>query len=115
PLRCDSPGIRAAQYNPAFDTAACHPAGEAARVVVSPRGILGPRGAPELGGPDDQRGTEQSPLLEVSDQAGNGLVGLAAQRPVGLHVLMGVPGPVAAASVADLNEPHSTLRQAPRQ
>src|SRR5439155_25711743 len=54
---------------------------------------------------------EHAALLEVADQAGNRLVGRAAQRGVRLDVAVRVPAAVAAAGVTHLDEPHAALGQ----
>ena len=61
----------------ALDAAAGQPDREAVGVVVAAVGALRTRGAAELGGPDHERVVEQAAVLEVVEQAGDGLVDLA--------------------------------------
>jgi hypothetical protein len=68
---------------PAFDAAAGHPHREAARVVVAavvlgvrPPGLVAR--AAEFAAPDDEGVVEHAALLQVLDQAGAGLVDVAA-------------------------------------
>ena len=64
----------------ALGAAAGHPDAEAAGTVVA-AGLaltLGDRQAPEFPAPDDQRGIQESALLQILDERGHGLVGLAA-------------------------------------
>ncbi len=72
----------------AFDSAAGQPAGEALRVMVAAHVVLRIRRAAELGGPDDHRTVEHAALLQVPDQAGDGLVRLAGERCMVGHVVV---------------------------
>ena len=45
---------------PAFDTAACHPDGEAVGVVVAAITALSEGGATEFASPDDEGGVEEA-------------------------------------------------------
>ena len=66
---------------PALDAAAGQPHGEAVEVVVAADEFaarFAHRRAAELAAPDDERVVEQPALLEVGEQRGDGLVGLAA-------------------------------------
>ena len=67
----------------AFDAAAGHPDREAARMVVAAVVVggqfpLGVDSAAEFAAPDDQRVLEQAALLQVLNQGGGGLIGVAA-------------------------------------
>ena len=67
----------------ALDAAAGHPDGEAVRIVVA-AGLLAclrDRQPAELAAPDHQRLVEQAALVEVRQQAGDRLVGLAGELP----------------------------------
>ena len=94
-----------------FDAATGKPGGVATRVVVAPGRVLGPGAAAELAGPHDERLVEHAALLQVADQAGDRLVGRPAERRMALHVAVRVPGSVAAAGVADLDEADAPFRQ----
>ena len=61
----------------ALDAAAGEPHGEAEGVVVSAVRALGHGGATELAAPNDERLVEQAPRLEVFEQPGDRLVGVA--------------------------------------
>ena len=100
----------------ALDAAAGHPDGEAVRVVVA-AGLLaglGDRQAAELAAPDHQRLVEQPALVEVGQQAGDRLVGLAGELlVVPLDVGVAVPGElVVHAARVDLDEADAALDQA---
>jgi len=56
------------------NTSSCQPDGKAIRVMVSSITSLGHGGAAEFAGPEHQRGLEQSPLFEVSQQTRDGLI-----------------------------------------
>ena len=77
--------------------------------MVAAGGVLRPGAAAEFAGPDDERFVEHAALLEVADQAGDRLVGGPAQRTVRADVAVGVPGAVAAAGVANLDEADALL------
>src|SRR5688500_16967984 len=77
--------IGAAVGNPRLHTAARHPHGEAARVMVASRLGAVPLAlardtASEFTAPDDQRIVEPPAALEILDERGAGLVGIAAAR-----------------------------------
>jgi hypothetical protein len=94
-----------------LDAAAGHEDGEAEGVMVAAVGGLGAGGAAELGGPDNQRFIEKPALLQVLEQAGDGLVDLHGEVGVVLlEILVGVPG-VAGAAVIDLHEADAAFRE----
>src|SRR4051794_21782149 len=93
----------------ALDAAAGQPDGVAFRVVVAAGRVLRPRAATELTRPDHQGLVQHAALLQVFDEAGDRLVGRPAQGAVALDVAVGVPGAVAAAGVADLDEADAAL------
>src|SRR5438105_1947587 len=101
----------------ARDAAAGQPHGEAVRVMIAagPFLELGGGLAAELAAPDDQGLVEQAAALEVLDQAGDGLVGVAGVLGVvGDEVGVGVPVVVVVrAAGIDLDEPHAALDQPP--
>ena len=68
-----------ADADAALDAAAGHPHREAVGVVVAAGalGVLGGRLPAELAAPDDERLVEQAAPLEVLEQAGDRLVGVA--------------------------------------
>ena len=74
-----------ADADAALDAAAGQPHGEAVGVVVAAGalGVLGGRLPAELAAPDDQRLVEQAALLQVLEQAGDRLVGVAGVRGCG--------------------------------
>jgi phytoene dehydrogenase-like protein len=59
----------------AAHAAACHPDGEALRIVVATIATLRERRAPKLAGPQQQRVIEEPARLEVADERGDLLVG----------------------------------------
>ena len=89
--------VRPAVGHAALEPAAGHPTGEALAVVVAAgllgrAVVLGHRQAPNLAAPMDDGRVEQAARLEVLDQGGGGLVGLAAAGgEVGLEALVVVP------------------------
>ena len=99
---------------PPLMPAAGDPDGEAVRVVVAALAPLGHRHPAELAAPDDQGVVEEPATLQVGQQAGDRLVGLAAhRRVVRLDVVVGVPaGHVAR---VELDEPDAALDQPPGQ
>ena len=83
-----------AHAHAALDAAAGQPHREAVGVVVAAGAlfVFGGGLAAELAAPDHQGLLQQSPLLQVLQQAGDGLVGLeGVQIVVGLEVSVGVP------------------------
>ena len=106
--------VRGAVDHAALDPAPGHPDRETPAVVVPAWivvavAVLG-RLASELAAPDDQRGVEHSPLLEVGHQGRERLVDFA--RLLGepfLQVLVMVP-----AVVPHLHESHTALDKAAR-
>src|ERR1043165_5490318 len=83
--------------------------------MVPSRRVLGPGGSSEFARPDHQRAVQQSALLQIPNKAGDGLVGLPAERRVAFHVAMGIPGPVASTRVTKLDEPDAAFDQPARQ
>ena len=67
--------------------------------------------AAELAAPDHQRVVQQAALLEVLDQRGRGLVGVAALAAN----LLGQRGVLVPAHVEELDEAHAALGQPPGQ
>ena len=98
-----------------LDSASGHPGGVAFGVMIASGGVLRPGRASEFTGPDDQCVVQHSPLFEIFDQSCDRFVRGAAMWLMFLHVAMGVPSAVAAARMADLNEPHAPLGQAARE
>ena len=99
-----------------LDAAAGHPHREAARMVIAAvvgRGQLALRiaGAAELAAPDHQRVVEQAALLQIGDQRGARLIGLAALPLMPRRqVVVLIP-----ALVIELDELHAALGQPARQ
>ncbi len=97
---------------PGLDAAAGQPDGEAAGMMVA--AVVGGRqlalavdGPAEFAAPDDQRVVEQAALLEVRDEGGRRLIGVAALAgDLGGQVRVLVP-----AAVEELDEPHAALGQ----
>ena len=112
--------IRLAAAHAGLHSGPGHPAGEAIRVVIAAlRALLEKGHPPELRAPNDQRVLEQTPLLQVADQRGGGLV-----HDWGVDVVLFlqrvVPIPVElpsarVGSVEELHEAHPALNQPPRQ
>src|SRR5262245_37417486 len=64
--------------------------------------------AAEFRSPHDQRLVEQSARFQVADQTGDGLVNVARQRLVRLHIPMGVPV-LRCADVYQFNKPYASF------
>ena len=95
-----------------LDPASGHPDREPVVVVISAVLALGTGRASELAGPDHDGFVEQSSLLQVTQQTGDRLVGLAAHAGVVAdEVGMSVPGPGGSASMKHLHESHALLDQ----
>ena len=97
-LEADLVGL--AVMDAALDAAAGEPGGEGVRVVVAAHllRVLRPlrhRQPAELAAPDDQRRVEQAALLQVGQQGGDGLIGLAGELAmVAGDVGVAVPAPL---------------------
>jgi len=74
--RNESEIIRGAMDRPNPGTAACHPHREAVVVMITPRkrGELRDRCATELAAPDDERRIQESPCLEIREEASDRLI-----------------------------------------
>src|SRR5262249_21147764 len=99
----------------AFDTAAGHPYSEAIRVVVTALGAVsaavGDGAAAEFAAPDDEGGIEESPRLQIGQQAGDRLIGLGGAQLVVLvagDVAVPIVG-VHAVAIPYLHETDSAL------
>ena len=101
----------------ALDAAAGHPHGEAVAVVVAAGalGVLGCRLAAELTPPNDERLVEQPALIEILQQCGDRLVGVAGVVVViFFQVTVGVPvGVVVVSAGVNLDEAHTALDEPP--
>src|SRR6266542_5550920 len=75
-----------------------------ASLVITLRG----RCAAEFRRPHDKSMVEQAARFQIADQTGNGLVYIARQRLVRLHIAMGVPI-LRRADVYQFNEPHAAF------
>src|SRR5688572_22497561 len=86
-------------------------------MVVATVRVLRSRRTSEFGGPDNQRLVHQAPLFQILQQAGDGQVGLTAERRVTrLQPSVGVPGSrPAIAAMEDLDEPRPSLHQPARR
>ena len=107
--------IGLAEREAGLDAGAGEPDREAAGVVIAARAVLlGVGGAAELAAPPDQRILEQSALLQVGEQAGDGAVDGAGVVAVLGEVRVLVPRRVGrAVAVRDLDEPHALLAESP--
>ena len=94
----------------AFDAAAGHPAGEGLGVVLAAFGVFGgvERRAAKLRGPHHERVGEHPALFQVGEQAGDGLVHVARERGVLLHVAVRVPVS-RGTGIDQLDETHAAL------
>ena len=81
-------------------------------MVTSTVGTL-PAGSPaEFGTPHHQRLVEQTSLLEIFQEARDGLIDLLAiAGMICLKIAVSVPGSCSATAVVDLNEPHAAFDQ----
>src|SRR5262249_61783753 len=80
-----------AEYNSAFDAAASQPRRESVGEMAAPVIAFRRGRASELSSPYDQRLIEQSARLQIADQPRDGLVNIARQRLVSLHIGLGAP------------------------
>ena len=108
--------VGSAVSDPPADTAAGHPDGKAARVVVTPVVVLGQTAltihrASELTAPNDESVVQEPPLLEVGDQRRRRLVGVSTLVPDLLReAAMLIPAPV-----KELHKTHTTLTKPPSE
>jgi len=99
----------------ALDAAAGEPGAKGLRMMVAAV-AFGARRAAELGPPDDERFVEQTALLEVGEQAGDGTVDFIRQAAViGADAGMGIPFVAPAAAVKDLDETDASFNETPRR
>src|SRR5437764_2523311 len=105
-----SPAVDDARFN----AAAGHPDAESERMMIAPIAALRAGGSAELGGPDDNRVLEHTPLLQIPHQSSDRLVHLCRQlRVVLLHILVRIPG-IAGPPVINLHETHTAFGKPPR-
>src|SRR5262245_44753997 len=84
------------------------------RVVVAPLARLTHRHAPKLAAPNHQRIVPEAALVQVAEQAGDWLVGAAAQAAVVFgNVFVSVPAHGIAG--IQLHESHATFQQSARE
>src|ERR1051325_1495123 len=94
----------------AFGAATGHPHGVASRVVAAAVGAVVAGRAAELAAPDDERVLQQTALLEVGEQRGDGLVHCGTTRSeAAAQSLVMIP-----ALMANLDEAHAGLGEAAR-
>ena len=85
----------------------------ASRVHFSTTSIFAKRGAPELGSPDHHRAVQQTALLEVFDESGNGLVdGSRVVLQLGIEIAVMIPGCMHYIDEADAAFDHASSHQA---
>src|SRR4051812_8195539 len=83
--------------------------------MVIASGAFGPGRTPEFSTEDDQSLIKQSTLLEVLEQAGNGLIDLRSQfAMVRLDLRVGVPLAATAAAMKKLDETDAAFHEATR-
>ena len=89
------------------------PHAEALGMMIATIGPSGMRSAAELTGPDDERFIQQSALLEIDEQPGDGLIGIERVLLVSLlEIAMLVPSAVGLTRRAiDLDESHARFDQ----
>ncbi len=98
-----------------LDAATCEPDGKCVGVMIASVGLvaLDHRSATKLAAPNDERVVEESPLFEVGDERGRGLVGvLAVDGQVAFYATMLVPRFVEELHKADAAFDESTGEQA---
>ena len=106
--------VGAAVLNPTLDSAAREPRTESLRMVIS-SGILRARRSAELRAEDHDGLVEHAPLLQVLQEARNGLIHLCRKRRViRLDLRMSVPRTASPAAMEDLHEPHAALDHSAR-
>jgi len=119
--RLESELVGLAVLQPSFSPAARHPHGEAVVVVVAAHfgvgvvgtgsGELNGGGAAEFTAPDHKGVFEETSLLEIEKEGGDGLIRLGPEFPVAFRNL-GVTVPGLTRSVPDLDKTHSALDEA---
>ena len=101
-----------------FDAGAGHPVGEGVRVVIAPGigSFLRNRQPSEFASPDDEGFVQQSTLLQVGEQSGDGLVCFAGKTAVvPSNVFMAVPASlVFHAAGINLHKTHASFDHPPR-
>jgi len=95
-----------------FGASTGQPGGEAGVMMVPAFRALGRRGSPELAAPDDERVFQQTSRFEIRDERCDWLIAFAGIPFVVHDVAVSVPG--LAAAVVELNHPHASLDQSPR-
>ena len=99
----------------AFDSASCHPDGKAEVVVTSPVRTLAAGSASEFRAPDHERFVEEASLLEIFQEARDGLIDLPAILGViCFQVAVSIPSPCSATAMVNLHKPHAAFDQSPR-
>ena len=105
--------VRLAVAHATLDTATDHPIGVSVRIMITSglAPLLRDRQSAKFAAPDDERLVEQSALGQISNQAGNRLVGFSGKlRMISLDVVMPVPTSlVLHAPTVNLNKAHTTL------
>ena len=106
--------IRHAMHDPPFHAAAGHPGGKHLMVMLPAFGIGGfvIRRSPELRCPDDERVVEQTSLLEIAEERGDGAIDVAGKVFMIAHVAVRIPV-VRRSRINHFDEPDAALDEPP--
>ena len=105
--------VRLAVYHPALHSASGQPRRESVGEMAAPVIAFRRGRAAKLGRPHDQRLDEQSARFQIADQPRDGLVNIARQRLVRLHIAVRVPI-LRRAHVNQFDETHAVFDHSPR-
>lgn len=110
--RAVSPFIGCAIDRAPLDTTARHPHGERERVVIATIGSLGERRSTELSSPDHEGRIEESSLLKIFEQCGDGLVDGQGVFGVPLfEIAVLIPAIMTDTRAGQFDEPHAAFHE----
>jgi hypothetical protein len=111
--RMEADLIGHAMHYTSLEASTSHPNREAERMMVTAVRVFGPWRSAELGGKDNDRFIKQPTLLQIAQQPRDWLVYFRRKLTmILLEIFMSIPG-IPAATVVDLDEPHTPLGEAP--
>ena len=99
--------------NTTFESAAGHPDTESKDMMIATVRSLSARSSSELGGKDDEGLVEEPALVEVGQEATDGLIdGQCVTGVIGFECTVGIPSACATTAMLDLDEPNSLFDKA---